>query len=65
MSPYTNKRTRFSAIQDKLLELKEEGLRLDNEFKMQQLKKIKLEIVLLERQAGFEVVEDENLNCST
>jgi hypothetical protein len=46
---------KFSAAQSNLVALKEEGLRLDNEYKKLLIKKITLEIAQLEKKAFDEI----------
>lgn len=46
---YSNKKMKFAASQHELVRLKEEGMRLDNDYKKLKIKKIKLEIAEMEK----------------
>lgn len=51
---------KLSMMQKNLMELKEEGIRLDNEYKKLQIKKIKLEILDLQKKNYINENDEEN-----
>lgn len=49
---------KISAVQNSLMSLKEEGIRLDNKYKKLKIKKIKLEIAKMEKDSDFVVSKE-------
>lgn len=55
LTPYRNKKMRVAEAQERLLKLKEEGLRLENVYKTRQIEKIELEIAALKNSQKAEI----------